>query len=195
LSAFVPTRNLSRNWDSYKSRNDDDIIDEILQCAGKPKALKQEVKNAYLALLARRFAENELSAEIIPGANQMLKQLAAQGVGLGIATANLLQAARIRLVHAGLWQHVAQFPFGADGGGHKRRTLARAIAATGLARDRIVYVGDNLNDVDAGLANGVHFIGFSTNAARRDRLKMGGAQYLSADHHDTARLIMELLHA
>ena len=33
------------------------------------------------------------------------------------------------------------------------------MTATGVPKQRIVYIGDNLNDVDAGLANGVHFIG------------------------------------
>ena len=65
---------------------------------------------------------------------------------------------------------------GADGGGHKREILARAIAATGLPRNRIVYIGDNLNDVEAGLANGVHFIGFSTDSRPFGGVKTGRGQ-------------------
>ena len=193
LSAFVPTDQLSRDWNSYASRNDEDIIDEILEKAGKPVSLKQEAIPAYLALLERQVSERTIVTEIIPGSNRLLEELAAAGIGLGIATANLLGAARIRLEHAGLWNHVAAFPFGADGGGHKRQTVARAISATGLPKNRIVYVGDNLNDVDAGLSNGVHFIGFSLDPVRCERLAAAGACHTAADHGETARLIGQFL--
>jgi phosphoglycolate phosphatase-like HAD superfamily hydrolase len=62
---------------------------------------------------------------------------------------------------------VQDLAHGADGGGHKHAILARAIAASGLPPERIVYIGDNVNDVEAGLCNGVHFIGFSTSPERR----------------------------
>jgi phosphoglycolate phosphatase-like HAD superfamily hydrolase len=116
-----------------------------------------------------------------------------KGTSCGIATANLLAVARLRLEHAGLWDRVCKFPFGAEGGGHKRETVAKAIAATGLHRSRIVYIGDNLNDVAAGLENGVHFIGFSTDDARRARLAGAGALHLSGNHATTADLIRHLL--
>ena len=82
---------------------------------------------------------------------------------------------------------------GADGGGHKREILARAIAATGLPKNRIVYIGDNLNDVEAGLSNGVHFIGFSTDSSRLTELKRAGASHTSNNHLDSFRLIGHLL--
>ena len=129
---------------------------------------------------------------VIPGAQVLLEKLSGQR-RLGIATANLLSAAKIRLLASGLWAPVAALAFGAEGSGHKRETVAKAIAASGLPRERIVYVGDNLNDVEAGLANGVHFIGFSEDAARRERLAAAGARHLSGDHARTADLIASLL--
>ena len=71
--------------------------------------------------------------------------------------------------------------------------MARAIAATGLPKERIVYIGDNLNDVDAGLSNGVHFIGFSRDAERRQKLKAAGAEHLSGNHQMTLERILHLL--
>jgi phosphoglycolate phosphatase-like HAD superfamily hydrolase len=88
---------------------------------------------------------------------------------------------------------VQALAFGAEGSGHKRETVARAIAKTGLPRNRIVYIGDNLNDVDAGLSNRVHFIGFSEDAGRRERLAAAGAVHLAANHRETQRLISGLL--
>jgi phosphoglycolate phosphatase-like HAD superfamily hydrolase len=92
-----------------------------------------------------------------------------------------------------MWHPVSSLAFGAEGSGHKRETVAKAIAATGLPKHRIVYIGDNLNDVDAGLSNGVHFIGFSESGERRARLTAAGARHLSGDHATTARLISGLL--
>ncbi|MFO1131266.1 MAG: HAD hydrolase-like protein [Hyphomicrobiales bacterium] len=63
--------------------------------------------------------------------------------------------------------------------------MARAIAATELPKHRIVYIGDNLNDVEAGLANGVHFIGFSQDAARRAKLAAAGASPVRRPRDDT----------
>ena len=172
---------LSRDWDSYRSRNDDDIIAEIFETRlgraptpGEVDAFKQD----YYARLSRHGGDRDM----IPGADRTLAELSVHGWMLGIATANLREAARIRLERAGLWRFVERLAFGADGGGHKREVLARAIAASGVPPSRIVYLGDNLNDVDAGLTNGVHFIGFSRDAARRERLRAAGAAHVAGDH-------------
>ena len=84
---------------------------------------------------------------------------------------------------------------GADGGGIKAEILARAIAATGLPRNRIVYLGDNLNDVDAGLRNDVYFIGFARDSARREKLSNAGAATVCGDHDTSYQLISRMLAA
>ena len=129
---------------------------------------------------------------VVPGALGLLQNLHGSS-RIGIATANLLGAAELRLKDAGLWDHVSACAHAADGGGHKRQILARAMAATGLPKDRIVYIGDNLNDVEAGLSNGVHFIGFSTDSGRLTALKRAGASHTSNNHLDSFRLIGHLL--
>ncbi len=182
---------LSRDWDSYRVRNDEHIIAEILARHGLPESGQAAIVEAYLALLGDGLASGTLAAVEIPGAGELLSSLS--GRRLGIATANLLSAARLRLEAAGMWAPVSALAFGAEGSGHKRETVARAIAATGLPKHRIVYIGDNLNDVEAGLANGVHFIGFSQDAARRAKLAAAGAPHLSGDHETTRALIGQLL--
>lgn len=183
---------LSRDWDNYAIRNDVDIVEEILAHNGLAASARDAVLGDYVEILGRGIDEGSLSPVIIPGARQLLDSLAPRAA-LGIATANMVAAARLRLEATGLWNAVARHPFGADGGGHKRHILARAIAATGLPKHRIVYVGDNRNDVEAGLANGVHFIGFSRDAERRKRLAAAGATLTGADHQATLRLIRQIL--
>ena len=182
---------LSPDWDSYRVRNDEHIIAEILARHGLPASAHEAIVTEYLAILSDGLSSQRVKAVQIPGARDLMDSLSS--LRLGIATANLLSAARLRLQSAGLWEPVSSLAFGAEGSSHKRETVARAIAATGLPKDRIVYVGDNLNDVDAGLSNGVHFIGFALDAGRRERLTAAGARHLSGDHGTTLRLVRQLL--
>ncbi len=182
---------LSRDWDSYVIRNDEHIIAEILASHGLPEQDHALIVSDYLMILSQGFASGTLLAVEIPGARQLLQSLA--GCRLGIATANLLAAARLRLDARDLWHPVRTLAFGAEGSGHKRETVARAIAATSLPKHRIVYIGDNLNDVEAGLSNGVHFIGFSQSETRRTRLASAGANHVSGDHGTTLGLVRSIL--
>jgi phosphoglycolate phosphatase-like HAD superfamily hydrolase len=145
-----------------------------------------------LDVLKQRLENGVIETTAIPSALELLNKL--QGsLQIGIATANLLSAAKLRLQSVDFWNPVSAHAFGAEGGGHKREILARAISSTGFPKNRIVYVGDNLNDVEAGLANSVQFIGFSTNPGRLNELKYAGAGHLSNNHLDTLRLIGHLL--
>ena len=144
----------------------------------------------YCAHLEDGYRCGNLKVELIPGARELLATLAPlPGLALGAATANVLRAAEIRLAEIGLWEPVSAFACGADGGGHKREVLARAIDRLGVPPERIVYVGDNLNDLEAGQATGVHFIGFAVEPWRRDCLAAAGARRVSGDHQTTLRLI------
>jgi phosphoglycolate phosphatase-like HAD superfamily hydrolase len=186
---------LSRDWDSYRIRNDEDIITEILERHFGRAPESHEIRHlidAYTRHVTQGVEDGGFVPVRIDGAHGLLETLK-DHVALGIATANLLDIARVRLAQTRLWDFVSAYPHGADGGGPKRHVLARAIEATGLAPGRIVYVGDNLNDVDAGLSNGVHFIGFSLDPARRARLAAAGAPVTCANHLETLVQIKRLL--
>ena len=148
---------------------------------------------SYLSHLEAGLSGGQLTVVEIPGARELLSALRDDGITIGIATANLIGAAQLRLESAGLWDFVTELPFGADGGGAKAEILARAIAASGLAKHRIVYLGDNLNDVDAGLRNQVHFIGFAREQARREKLAQAGAATVCGDHDTSYQLIASML--
>ncbi len=183
---------LSRDWDSYRTRNDEDIIAEILEIHGQPEGERALAASHYVTLFAEALASGRVFPVEVPGARRLLAQVAPRHA-VGIATANFLSVASRRLAALSLWEPVSALAFGAEGGGAKRHTLARAIAATGLPRERVVYVGDNLNDVDAGLFNGVHFIGFAADPARRRRLAAAGARHRASTHDETRALIAAIL--
>jgi phosphoglycolate phosphatase-like HAD superfamily hydrolase len=188
LSKFVPTENLSRDWNSYEIRNDEDIIAEILERNHLPTAKKSEVMSHYINLLE----QSPVRAVTIEGAAQLLES-SAKLAKLGIATANLLGAAKHRLQQAGFWEAIKDHAHGADGGSHKTIILGRAIASFHPKPKRIIYIGDNLNDVAAGLAHGINFIGFSHNTERRETLSKAGAIHTSASHIETLAHINRML--
>jgi phosphoglycolate phosphatase-like HAD superfamily hydrolase len=187
LSKFVPTENLSRDWNSYRIRNDENIITEILLRNDLPAALNASVKSHYLALLQA----SGVTSIALTGSNMLLQSLQGRAA-LGIATANFIDAAQLRLQKVNLWHPVSAYAFGADGGGAKTDILGRALAQLKIPKHRIVYIGDNLNDVAAGLNHNVHFIGFSESALRRAELQAAGAPHIS-DNHTKTRALIEML--
>jgi phosphoglycolate phosphatase-like HAD superfamily hydrolase len=184
---------LSRDWNSYKIRNDAEIVKEIVARYHLPPHEAVVITAEYLALLERELAGSLKSVPIV-GACELLAAFAPQA-RLGIATANFRMAAKLRLAQAGMWAPVSRLAHGADGGGHKADILARSIAASGLPPERVVFIGDNENDVVAGQHNKAHFIGFSQDEARRDKLAQAGAKVLAADHAETAGHIRAILSA
>lgn len=182
---------LSRDWNSYAVRNDEDIVKEIVARYRLPPHDVELIRTEYLALLESELASG-LNSEPIAGTGELLAALAPHA-RLGIATANFRQAAQLRLMQAGLWQGVCDLAFGADGGGHKSAILSRAIAASGLPPDRIIYIGDNVNDVVAGIRNQVHFIGFSVDQARLLALQAAGAKRISSNHATTEMLVLSVI--
>jgi HAD superfamily hydrolase (TIGR01549 family) len=191
LSKFVPTENLSRDWNSYRIRNDEDIITEILERNGLPLTYKTNIMNHYVNSLQAAL-QNTLQSVEIEGARQLLQNVS-KSLTLGIATANLHDAAALRLQQTGLWPYVADHAEGADGGGHKSVILARLLHRIKKPGSQVIYIGDNINDVEAGLENGVHFIGFSTDTNRRAVLQSHGAKHICANHSETFTLLKALM--
>ena len=183
---------LSRDWNSYRIRNDAEIIKEICEVHGLAASQERVIAAEYLALLEAELASRNLVSRAIAGAAELLHEVASFSQ-LGIATANFRKAAEFRLEQHGLWAAVSALAFGADDGGHKSDILARAIASSGLPPSRIIYIGDNINDVVAGLTNHVRFIGFSIHADRLRDLAQHGAVHLAQDHGETLALIKSFL--
>lgn len=196
FEAFAPycdPAQLSRDWDSYRIRNDSNIVDEIIEINKLSPTLKTSLIDRYINLLQHSLKTQKIVSTPISGVAAMLDELQTLPVRLGIATANFREAARLRLAAVGLWDAVQHHAHGADGGGHKSEILARAIAAIGLSKDRVVYVGDNVNDVIAGQENNVPFIGFSTDPKRLARLRDAGAATTSSSHMTTLSQIRQIL--
>lgn len=188
---------LSEDWDSYRVRNDVEIYREILTDHLGIASVETDTKQLcerYLSLLQQMYEQSSAYVSPIAGARDLLKTLAqVNGVALGTATANFEAAAKMRLERAGMWDFVQNFHSGAEGGGAKRDILARVMKRLDLPADRVVFLGDNLNDLDAAQANGTWFIGFHVDAVKRDRLTAAGAETVTGDHSESLRLIRQFL--
>lgn len=183
---------LSRDWNSYRIRNDENIVSEIVERHGLGESEKLKIKQEYLSLLRNQLQKNAISSQSIAGANELLTTCS-KFATLGIATANFREAARLRLENAQLWHHLLAHAFGADGGGHKHEILGRALADLTIPKSRIIYIGDNVNDVIAGQKHDVHFIGFSESQNRLDQLAEAGAKLLSSNHMMTSKIIQTIV--
>ena len=201
---FAPFRtlfgieNLSNDWNSYAIRNDREIVHQVLGehlGDGFGPHHYEEFLAAYDLELTGGIEDGRITVSAVDGADVLLDALSARqpGLVLGMATANLRRAAEVRLVKAGLWHHVSGHPGAADEGGHKHEILARVIAGLGIGAHSIVYIGDNLNDLEVAQVNGTHFIGFHVTQAKRDTLAGNGARHVTGNHGETLALISEML--
>ncbi len=201
---FAPFRtlfgieNLSNDWNSYAIRNDREIVHQVLGehlGTGFGPHHYDSFLEAYDRELTGGIEDGRIVVSAVAGADALLAALSTRQpeLALGMATANLRRAAEVRLVKAGMWHHVSAHPGAADEGGHKHQILARVIAGLGLGPDSIVYIGDNLNDLEAAQVNGTHFIGFHVAEEKRNRLSQHGARHVTGDHAQTLALIGEML--
>ena len=92
---------LSRDWDSYRVRNDEEIAFEILErhLARAPTKMElDQVFDIYVEHLRSGYEAGDMAVKPIPGAVGLVAELAERPDGaLGIATANILGAAQLRL--------------------------------------------------------------------------------------------------
>ena len=184
---------LSRDWNSYKIRNDQEIVGEIVERHNLPAHEAARITREYLTLLEQALRSG-VRSKPIAGAARLLKSFSGTAK-LGVATANFRRAAQLRLQQMDMWKPVQHHAFGAEGGGHKSEILARAIATLGLPPQRIIFIGDNVSDLIAGRENHTHFIGFSTSPSRLSQLREAGAVNLCGAHAETENMVRELLNA
>ncbi|MEM7429159.1 MAG: HAD family hydrolase [Pseudomonadota bacterium] len=192
----------SSDWDSYKVRNDVAIVEELIETHLGREANASDLNrftDKYISLIDIALKTGEIKVQIIAGIRDVLMSLTQiDEITMGLATANMMPAAKLRLRAAGLNDFFTVGGF-AEARGPKREILRKTIAelrmpdGASMPRDRIVYLGDNLVDVDAGLSNGCGFIAFNVDKAKHGILREAGAEIVLSDHADTAAEIRKLL--
>jgi phosphoglycolate phosphatase-like HAD superfamily hydrolase len=196
----VAEHHLNPDWNSYRVRNDLAIAGELLERHFGRPATEEEVEHVlahYAGTIAAGLLDGSLQARAVDGARALLEHLRDRGhFALGLATANIRDAATRRLRNADLWGYYDVMEF-AEAGGPKINILRQAIGQLaeigGIAHERIVFLGDQLGDLAAARENQVHFIGTSPSAEQCEMLRAHGAQHIATGHHETAAMITRLL--
>jgi phosphoglycolate phosphatase-like HAD superfamily hydrolase len=198
----IDENHLNPNWNSYRVRNDLSIAEELLERQFGRLPSDEEidaVMRRYVGTISSGLDEGSLTVRAIDGAKNLLDRLRRHGTfTLGLATANIKGAAEIRLRNAGLWGYYDVAGY-AEAKGPKINILRDAIrqlqerSDAPISPDRIVYLGDQLGDLEAAGENGVPFIGTSPRAEQRQILRDNGAEDVADGHHETEAMILRLL--
>jgi phosphoglycolate phosphatase len=146
---------------------------------------RAEAIGCYLGHLADAVAESE-GYFVIPGIEELLPRLVADGILLGIVTGNIESAAHIKLARGDLNRYFAFGGYGSDSRSRTaltRKALERGEQISGrpLDRDQTIAVGDTPRDVKAAHGAGIHVVGVATGSYSVEDLQAAGADWAIAD--------------
>jgi phosphoglycolate phosphatase len=135
-----------------------------------------------LAFLPQAVADST-RYEVLPGVEELLPRLVANGYLLGLTTGGVEAAAHIKLQRADLNRY---FSFGGYGSDSSDRTelTKRAIERAGtlfggtLSSRRCLVVGDTPLDIDAARGAGAVSVGVASGHFSADELREAGAEYV-----------------
>lgn len=192
----------SPDWDSYRARNDVEIVEELIETRLNRPAVPGdliEFTDKYISLVDVAIRTGEIEVLEVEGIRDVLMALTqVENLIMGLATANLMGMAKMRLRHVGLNDFFKVGGF-AEARGPKRQILRKTMAGlqdeggNSIPKERVVFLGDNVGDVDAGLANGCGLIAFSEDLGKHQKLKDAGATHIIGSHNETLAVIEQLL--
>ncbi len=154
-----------------------------LEAIGAPTtdATIEELLAIYLVELEAELAlSTPETYRVHVGVPEALAAASARGMALGLGTGNVVDGARLKLEHVGLYHH---FRFGGFGSDHELRVeLIRVGAERGarqlglpLSACRVVVIGDTPKDIDAARGIGAESIGVGTASFTAKQLRDHGA--------------------
>jgi phosphoglycolate phosphatase-like HAD superfamily hydrolase len=148
-------------------------------------------RKEFTRLLERRLHYlHETVAEskdyrVLPGVEELLPKLIADGYLLGIVTGNVEAAAHIKLHRARLNRFFSFGGYGSDStdrGELTRIALERAALVYGepVAAEQAIVVGDTPHDVEGAHAAGIACVGVASHKFTVEQLREAGADYTIA---------------
>jgi len=131
--------------------------------------------------LHKTVAESE-GYRVLPGVEDLLPRLLAEGYLLGLVTGNMEAAAHIKLYRAQLNRFFCFGGYGSDATDRAELTriaLERAALTYGgeVAAEQAIVVGDTPHDVESAHSAGIACIGVGSHKFSVDQLREAGADY------------------
>jgi len=157
----------------------------VLKALGIPWWKVPAVGRSYRSMMASRIGEIRLFPEV----PNFLKRLRESGLRLGVVTSNSIENTR-RIFHEETFAqfdhlscHVALFG--------KKAKLKALLQESGLSPDQVLYVGDELRDLDAARCVGMAFAAVPWGYTTQDSLAEAKPDHLVASFGELERLLME----
>lgn len=149
---------------------------------------RQPERNEFTKLLERRLhylyqtVAESAGYHMLPGVEELLPKLIADGYLLGLVTGNLEAAAHIKLHRAHLNRFFSFGGYGSDSSDRAELTriaLRRAELVYGepVAREQAIVVGDTPHDVEAAHAAGLECVGVGSHNFDVEQLRAAHADY------------------
>lgn len=144
-----------------------------------PKLCDLDVEACTQAYRAHYTAHAKDSTVLLPGARELLDELAAQGIAIGFATSKKREASEMLLEHLGVLHHFQSRigPHEVENPKPHPEPVLKAMTELGGTVETTAFVGDMHFDVLAGKAAGVHMLAVATGYATREELEA-----LAPDH-------------
>jgi phosphoglycolate phosphatase-like HAD superfamily hydrolase len=129
----------------------------------------------YLDCLGRNLRDARFQPRLLPGVCELLDELAARQVTVGLLTGNHEEGARMKVRRFDLEHH---FAFGAYGGEHADRNRlgplawrrAEAYAGRSFSAEQILVIGDTPKDIACAAAMGARCLAVATGHCARSEL-------------------------
>ena len=114
------------------------------------------------------MAQNIRSVQVFSGVHAMLRQLSERGIALAVASSNAEENVR-QVLGPGSASLVNHYACGASIFG-KQLKLRAVLRRSGLPPDQIIYIGDEIRDLDAARPLGISFGAVTWGYTRPDQL-------------------------
>lgn len=132
--------------------------------------------------IKRRYQEHLLNLQAVNGIPELLQNLRNEGYHLGMLTSNLQRTTRAFLANNGIdifdHEHYSHHPF------TKRKAIQQYIYKNKSDKDTLLYVGDELRDIQACRRAGIRCIGVTWGYDSRALLQQGNPDYIAEAPED-----------
>ena len=167
-------RSIANRLPNTHGKTDGQILRETLAAHGLPEDLHSSA-STHLDELSRLRHESGNHRELCPGVHEALAATAARGWVNCLLTGNSALRSRYKVTGAGVDADVFDWSHSYFGEVSPIRSDLTLRARAELPDDRLVIVGDTLNDDVAAVAAGIPFIGVATGVFGADELRTTGA--------------------
>lgn len=167
-------RSIANRLPNTHGKTDGQILRETLAAHGLPEDL-HSAASGHLDELSRLRHEKGNHRELCPGVHEALAATAARGWVNSLLTGNSALRSRYKVTGAGVDAAVFDWAHSWFGEVSPVRSDLTLRARAELPTDRLVIVGDTVNDDAAAAIAGIPFIGVATGAFTADELRATGA--------------------